>query len=311
MKIKSLFLTFIIFACACLIIGACGGKSEAQEQETQKDLVDSGVVRIAVTPTLDCMPLVVAEVYDMFDCEGLKVKLVPYTAQMDQDTALVGGSVMGMTTDLVRARKLEREGLSLTYATATNAHWLLLTGRMARIKQLRQLDDKMLAMTRYSATHLLSDKVVEMGGLKPERVFRVQVNDVAVRLRMLQGEMMDAELLPEPQAAVARGDGARLLLNSDSLDMQLGVVVFRSEAVDTTALNAFRRAYDRACDTLNNCGLKTFASLIQQHCNVVANDLDSLPDNYQFRKVREPREADLELVDAWWQKQLNTHVEKR
>lgn len=293
------------------LIGACDGKGEAQEKDTQKEMVDTGVVYIAVTPTLDCMPLVVAEAYDMFEGEGLKVKLVPFTAQMDQDTALVGGSVMGMTTDLVRARRLEREGLSLTYATTTNAHWLLLTGRMARIKQLRQLDDKMLAMTRYSATHLLSDKVVEMGDLKPERVFRIQVNDVAVRLRMLQGEMMDAELLPEPQAAVARADGARLLLNSDSLNMQLGVVVFRSEAVDTMALNAFRRAYDRACDTLNNCGLMTFAPLIQQNCNVTASDLDSLPANYQFRKVSAPREADLELVDTWWQKQLNTHVDKR
>ena len=310
MKIKSLVRTLIIFACVCLM-GACDGKGEAQEKETQKEAVDSGVVRIAVTPTLDCMPLVVAEAYDMFESEGLNVKLVPFTAQMDQDTALVGGSVMGMTTDLVRARRLEREGLSLTYATATIAHWLLLTGRMARIKQLRQLDDKMLAMTRYSATQLLSDKAVEMGGLKPERVFRIQVNDVAVRLRMLQGEMMDAELLPEPQAAVARADGAHVLLNSDSLNMQLGVVVFLREAVDTTALNAFRRAYDRACDTLNNCGLMTFAPLIEQHCNVAANNLDSLPANYQFRKVSEPRKADLELVDTWWQKQLNNHVDKR
>ena len=65
------------------------------------------------------------------------------------------------------------------------------------------MDDKMVAMTRYSVTDLLSDMVVDSAKLKPERVFRIQINDVNVRLKMLENNEMDALLMTEPYATQA------------------------------------------------------------------------------------------------------------
>ena len=58
----------------------------------------------------------------------------------------------------------------------------------------------MLAMTRYSATDLLADYAVDSAKLKSEQVFKIQVNDVNIRLKMLLNNEIDAVLLTEPQA---------------------------------------------------------------------------------------------------------------
>ena len=50
-------------------------------------------------------------------------------------------TVEGMVTDLVRGQRLIRRGFPLTYVTATDAYWQLVTNRNARLTQLRHLDD--------------------------------------------------------------------------------------------------------------------------------------------------------------------------
>ena len=63
-------------------------------------------------------------------------------------------------TDLVRAIRMQQRGPKLRYVTVTNAYWQLITNRNARIRQLKQLDDKMVAMTRFSFTDMMTDHVV-------------------------------------------------------------------------------------------------------------------------------------------------------
>ena len=90
---------------------------------------------------------------------------------------------------------------------------------------MKHLDDKMLAMTRYSVTDLLGDLAVDSAKLKSERVFRIQINDVHVRLKMLENNEMDAMLLTEPQAAQARWLKHKVILDTRKLDMQMGTIV--------------------------------------------------------------------------------------
>ena len=73
---------------------------------------------MAVTPTLDCLPMYVARACNLFDTLGADVRLRPYTAQMDCDTAFERSRVEGMATDLVRGQRLIRRGFPLTYVTA-------------------------------------------------------------------------------------------------------------------------------------------------------------------------------------------------
>lgn len=299
-----------------LTLTACGGNdSQTQNTSNETMLADSTSWRIAVTPTIDCLPLFLASDHGFFERAGVKVVLFPYEAQMDVDTALQRSRVDGAMTDLVRAAKLEREGLSLRRLTATDASWQLLTKRTSRISQLKQLDDKMMAMTRYSATDLLADLAVDSARVLPERIFRIQVNNIGVRLGMLQNDIMDALWLPEPQATAARNLKSRVLLDTRKLDIRLGVMVVSEKGLQGRGneLALLRKAWDEAVDSLNTNGLHAYSDLIEHHMGVSRTTVDSLATDLHFSHAADPRQKDVERVDKWWQKRLESmkYVEKR
>ena len=271
-----------LFVFAVMLLAACGDDAaeRAAQARREQQIADSLALKVAVTPTLDCLPLYVAEQEGWFEREGVSVQLRPYTAQMDQDTALLQGRVEGMTSDRIRLDWIREQGMEVKEVAETSLKWQLVTNKTARIKLLKQLDDKMLAMTRRSATDMLAQRIVDSAGLLPERVFRIQVNDVNVRLSMLENGIMDALLLPEPQATQARLQGHPVLLDTDSMGLHLGVIVFSQQALADTMrqrqVEQFLHVYQMARDTIAVRGLKTYRQLIATRCHVRPEIADSL-----------------------------------
>ena len=256
-------------------------------------------------PTLDCLPLFVAKDREMFDT-AVDIRLKEFTAQMDCDTALQRGRVEMAITDLVRAEMMKRdknEKLEIGYLTATNAYWLLIGNRNQRITQLKHLDDRMVAMTRYSVTDMLTSMAVDSAKLKSERVFRIQVNDVNVRLDMLENNEMDALLMTEPQVTEALLMKHHTLLDTRKLDMRMGAIVEDSVVMSLPGRQRQREAlvkgYNAACDSLNHLGLKPYYDVIRRHYDVSEQALRRLPDSLKFMQVTAPREKDIELARQW------------
>ena len=141
-------LKHILYFIALLLLCACS--KELPKEEVQQVTVgglDDDVLRIAVTPTLDCLPLYLAEDHQLFDTV-VDIRLKHFTAPMDVDTALMNNRVELGVTDLVRAERMMKQDTPIEYLTATNAYWQLISNRVARITDVKHLDDKMLAMTR-------------------------------------------------------------------------------------------------------------------------------------------------------------------
>ena len=300
--------TIIIMITGLLLMAACHQSYEETKRQTrmsQKEVQrrDSAALKVAVMPTLDCLPLYVAEYYQLYDTLRGGVRLKFFMAQMDCDTALERGRVEGMMTDLVRAKRMEMRGMKLRYPTVTNAHWQLIANRNARVKQLKQLDDKMVAMTRFSATDLLTDRVIDSVKLDRDRVYKVQINDLSVRLLMLQNNEMDALWLMEPQATAARTMKHGVVYDTRKEDLQLGVMAFREKEMRHQErgqqLELFVKAYNQACDSINKYGVLRYRDLIVKHCKMKANMVDSLPNDIQYVHARGPREQDIALVEKW------------
>jgi hypothetical protein len=249
-------------------------------------------------PTLDCLPLYVADTAGLFDEANLKVRLVKYTAQMDCDTAILRGRVQGVFTDLVRAERMRQKGANLHEAGATNLHWQLISNRNARIKNVRQLADKMVGMTRFSGTDFLTTEIIDSSKPKNE-VFRIQVNNVFVRLKMIMGYEVDAAFLSEPQATVARMANNNVLADTKEKDLRLGVAVFSMAAKDQKkvrqALPAFVKAYNRACDSLNINGMQHYADLLKTHFQLNDAAVGALP-KIAYAKMTPVREKDRNAI---------------
>jgi NitT/TauT family transport system substrate-binding protein len=298
----------MIMAALAALLAACGQSYEetkriARENRREAARKDSAALKIAVMPTLDCLPMYVARHYQLLDSAYGGVRLKVFNAQMDCDTAMLRGRVEGCITDLVRAKNMERQGLKLRYTAATNAYWQLISNRNVRVRQLKQLEDKMVAMTRFSATDYLSDRVVDSVKLQSEHVFRVQINDVSVRMLMLQNNEMDALWLTEPWATAARNMKHHVIMDSRKFDVQLGVMVFREQEMRhperSRQLQLFIRAYDQACDSINKYGVAHFRNLIVKTCGVKGDAVDSLPQSIRYQHAHGPRERDVQTVERW------------
>lgn len=282
---------------AVLTLVSCGKsdkelQAERQAQKLAEREAYQKAYKIAVMPTMDCLPAYLLKDSLLYDTAKVDIRLCRFNAQMDCDTAMIGGSVQAAFSDLVRTERLKhRNKVLMHYLTDTNLNWQLIADKDSKLKQLSDLSDKIVAMTRFSGTDLLTDMAVKKA--KPKyQVFRVQVNDVLVRLAMLQNHEIDAYWFSEPQITKALSADNNSLFNSEDAGVHLGVVAIMDKVRRQDEEAAFAAAYDKAVEQINKNGVKYYSALIQKYMKVDESVVRALPD-IKYTKIGPPRKADL------------------
>ena len=282
---------------AVLTFVSCGKsdkelQAERQAQKLAEREAYQKAYKIAVMPTMDCLPAYLLKDSLLYDTAKVDIRLCRFNAQMDCDTAMIGGSVQAAFSDLVRTERLKhRNKVLMHYLTDTNLNWQLIADKDSKLKQLSDLSDKIVAMTRFSGTDLLTDMAVKKA--KPKyQVFRVQVNDVLVRLAMLQNHEIDAYWFAEPQITKALSADNNSLFNSEDAGVHLGVVAIMDKVRRQDEEAAFAAAYDKAVEQINKNGVKYYSALIQKYMKVDESVVRALPD-IRYTKIGPPRKANL------------------
>jgi hypothetical protein len=282
---------------AVLTFVSCGKsdkelQAERQAQKLAEREAYQKAYKIAVMPTMDCLPAYLLKDSLLYDTAKVDIRLCWFNAQMDCDTAMIGGSVQAAFSDLVRTERLKhRNKVLMHYLTDTNLNWQLIADKDSKLKQLSDLSDKIVAMTRFSGTDLLTDMAVKKA--KPKyQVFRVQVNDVLVRLAMLQNHEIDAYWFAEPQITKALAADNNSLFNSEDAGVHLGVVAIMDKVRRQDEEAAFAEAYDKAVEQINKNGVKYYSALIQKYMKVDESVVRALPD-IKYTKIGPPRKANL------------------
>lgn len=282
---------------AVLTLVSCGKsnkelQAERQAQKLAEREAYQKAYKIAVMPTMDCLPAYLLKDSLLYDTAKVDIRLCRFNAQMDCDTAMIGGSVQAAFSDLVRTERLKhRNKVLMHYLTDTNLNWQLIADKDSKLKQLSDLSDKIVAMTRFSGTDLLTDMAVKKA--KPKyQVFRVQVNDVLVRLAMLQNHEIDAYWFAEPQITKALSADNNSLFNSEDAGVHLGVVAIMDKVRRQDEEAAFAVAYDKAVEQINKNGVKYYSALIQKYMKVDESVVRALPD-IKYTKIGPPRKANL------------------
>lgn len=303
MKGKQFHLIILLVA---VLFSACSKSTEQQQHEQRAErqrqqALYEAAFKVGVMPTLDCLPIYLLKDSLLYDTTKVDIRLLVFNAQMDCDTALVGGSVQASITDVVRAERLKRNHLALTYFSATNNYWVLVANKKARVKTLPQLSDKMIAMTRFSATDMLTDMALKQGKPKYDS-YKVQINDILLRTKMIVNNEMDAAWFAEPQATQLLALGHNVLFDSRKQQLQLGAIVLRTADIvmpqREKQLNEFTKAYNRACDELNSRGLKYYRELIKRYMNVDDATIDRLP-KLKFMQAVRPNQSDIDKAQAF------------
>lgn len=196
------------------MLQACKCDSFNSKNTDSSNDIDSNAVHIAILPTDESEPFKYAKEKGIFDSLGINVSLDTFMAAMDADTAFVNGKVLFILTDSIKAKYLGSvclcNGDSDSVATVMTDTLTLsmLTSANARIKNIKSLKEKIIAVTRNSAIDYTADKILELAQLKKEELNRPQINNLELRAQMLNLSQYDGAILPEPFATECEDSGA-------------------------------------------------------------------------------------------------------
>ena len=300
-------LRYILFPVPCslillLFLYACT-KQEVTLSPEEEARADSLALRVGVMPVLNCLPAYYADSLGLFDDEGVIVKLLPYTAQMDIDTALTARRAHVAYSDLIRALRLSGGQTPVRAFLTTDEPLSLITVKGRRVNKIHQLRERMIAISRLCITDYWCEQFIDSNDVARPDFYRPQVHDVRLRTDMLRTGLMDAAILPEPYTSWMLATGNIQLAETPAQGASLAAWVFiDSLQADTFRMNQvgrFVRACRRATEMINQGErADVVRAILSRECRVTPEALDSirLP---QIAPVRKPSPKDVDVAAQW------------
>lgn len=283
---KTIIFQVLLCCIAVASMLSCGPSQKTKEQQIkQKEKAErkayQEALKVGVLPTLDCLPIYLMCDSMLYDTAHADIRYVKFTSQMDCDTAIVGGSVAISVSNQVRVQRLKSKGTYLQYLTSTNAYWDLYVNKTEKIDSLSQLGDKIIAMTRYSITDRLTTHVIKKAKTK-KHILPVQINDVDIRMRMLNNNEIDAAWLTEPYATQARLAGHKKWFSSSDIPANAGVFAYNAETLNELPhseeqMKEFVQAYNKAVELINKRGIVYYSDLMYKYLHASSNTIMNLP----------------------------------
>ena len=84
-------------------------------------------LKVGLMPAYNSIPLVVADKKGLFAAEGLRVELVPFSSQLNRETALQTGSIDGTVSDMINAIQSWSRGFGARVTSVTEGSFSLLS----------------------------------------------------------------------------------------------------------------------------------------------------------------------------------------
>ena len=206
---------------ATIMLASCSQRQEATQFDADSTGIDTTVLRVAVMPAINCLPVFYAERTGLADSLGLEMELLRYQAQMDIDTAITFGHADIAYTDLIRIAKLNKAKVTLSAFASCDEPISLISLKMKRVKQVNQMKEQMIAVSRLSATDYWCDRLLDSTRTSYDDIYRPQVNDVRLRAEMLRQGLIDAAMMGEPYATWMTMLGHKRLFLSKGKQPQL------------------------------------------------------------------------------------------
>ena len=121
---------YTLILAALALLSSCTGNKKAEDVET---------LRIGVMPSVDHLPLAIAQEQHYFDSLGLNVELVRFTSPMERDAALQAGELDGTISDYTTVMTQNAKGLSVKLLSSTDGLFSFIVNPKSGINTLADL----------------------------------------------------------------------------------------------------------------------------------------------------------------------------
>jgi NitT/TauT family transport system substrate-binding protein len=266
----------------------------------------SGSIRIGVLPITDVVPFYIAEQQGYFKDQGLNVELVPMASAAERDQFMATRQIDGQVNDLVATALFNAEQPRLKIvrrarqAFPERPQFWILAPKDSPISSVQDLKGVEIGISQNSVIAYITDRLLELNGLKKEDIRTTNVPQIPIRFELLSKGQLKAATLPDPLASLAILQGAKVIADdSQHSDISQSVISFRSEVVAERPndVGKFLKAYDQAVEDIRTRP-EQFRNVLIEKGRIP----DPLKDKYTFPPLPDPSvptQAEWDDVVRW------------
>jgi len=288
----------VAFTLLSVLLSACGSvPAPATEPVTLK---------LAVIPVIDTLPMFVAQAEGLYAKHGLNVELIPVASAPERDQLLQAGQADGTLNEILSVMFFNREKVQMQavryghMAAAGSGHFFILASGKSGIVDVNGLKGVEIGISQGTIIEYVTDRLLEAQGLTSAEIKTLAVPKIPDRMALLASGELKAGVMPDPLAALAVQQGAKIILD-DTSNPKLGasVISFRKEVIDQhpEAVKGFLAAIEEAVGLINSNPSKYSGLLAEK--KIVPQPLISSYIIPKFPTQGVPSEAEWSDVLAW------------
>ena len=280
----------LMLVCIFLLMPSCSG----EEKSANTQLV------LGVMPSMDYLPLAVAQRESYFATMGLDLKIVKFYSANERDAAFQSGSVDGVVIDYTGALLQKKGGVDLALTSRCDAPFFVMSAPKSGINDLAELKGASIAVSQNTVIDYLMDMALHSAGLTETDVNKVEINKIPVRFEMLMGDKVGATGLPNPLAMMAEQSGAKVISSNSELGLSITGIIFSGKAMreKPELIKKMYQGYNHGVDYLMEHGPEDVRSIL-------VDDMGFRPElvpqtvlpSYTWSAL--PPEKDLQSVQDW------------
>jgi len=239
---KSIQIIFCLFTACLLSVSAYGAS-----------------LKIGVLPIVDALPFYVAKQNNLFRKNSVDVSIIPFRSAVERDAAFQAGKLNAYLGDLVSASLLRGRGFHLKVVSVIlgmhpgEGLFAILAAPQAPLHSLRDLKGRSIAISSNTIIEYVLDSLLKQHGIPAGMVNKKEIKSIPIRFQMLMSGKIEAAVLPDPLASLARFKGAKWLTDDGQTNLSQTVLIWRTEflAQHPKIVKEFYRGYNAAVKIIN------------------------------------------------------------
>ena len=255
-----------LFICFALIVG-CSNKAEK-----------STTIKIGTMPSVDSLPLAIAQEKGLFEKYNVKVELQVFNSPLQRDSALQANEIQGVIADSVALGLFQNANLDMKVVSLSSGNFNLIVREDANIKDVKDLKGKKVIISENTVIDFLNDQLLQQAGLTSKDVEKVVIAAVPARLEALNNKQADAIILPAPYDTFATKQGHKIIKTIANEEQQIALLLLHNDILTNNkqGVGNFVKAYNEAVDYLNNVDQATIQELIITTVGYSKNDIKTI-----------------------------------
>jgi NitT/TauT family transport system substrate-binding protein len=249
----------ILVLCSVLLAALAGCAPAAVPQPTSAP-AQPAVIKIAVLPILDVLPMYVAQAEGLYEKHGVAVEFIPVASAAERDQVIVAGQADGMINEVVSTILYNKDTVQLQIvrfarvATADYAQFHLMAAPRSNITTPADLKGVEIGISQGTVIEYLVDRLLAREGLTPDQIKTIAVPKISDRLALLASGELKAAMLPDPLSFLAQQQGAVFVLEDSKYpEYAFSTISFRKAIIDSQpeAVRGFLAAIEEATALIN------------------------------------------------------------